>query len=409
MSREEGVPDPLLCFNHILSWYIMSRIFVTDGHWRKTLAVVRSLGRKGLEVTVGESSRVTTSFFSKYCHRRVVYPSVHRRPDDFLAFLRQELTRRTYDILIPMEEETLLLLARHKREFAPLVRLPITSYHDVIKVRDKGWLLQHALKEAIPMPQTYFVEDIKDLTAVKEVIPPPWVIKPRVSSGAYGIVYVNNEEDLPTAYQEVHRRFPFPLIQERIPQEGEAFGLAALLDKGGVVKALFAHRRLREYPVRGGPSTLRESVRHPRIEELGLRLLRSLGWYGVAMVEFKVDPRDNTPKLMELNPRFWGSLALAIQAGVDFPCLLYKMAMGEEFDPVLEYELGKRCRWLLPGDILHFLTNPRRFHLKPSFFQFRGMAYDILSQEDPLPTMGRFLTLFSLLWDGDLRRLLQRR
>jgi predicted ATP-grasp superfamily ATP-dependent carboligase len=150
-------------------------------------------------------------------------------------------------------------------------------------------------------------------------------------------------------------------------------------------------------------------VHHPQIEELGIRLLRALQWYGVAMVEFKVDPRDNQPKLMELNPRFWGSLALAIHAGVDFPYLLYKMAMGEEFDPALDYKEGVRCRWLLPGDILHFLTNPQRFHLTPSFFQFRGMAYDILSRDDPMPTVGRFLTPLSLLWDGDLRRFLKRR
>jgi predicted ATP-grasp superfamily ATP-dependent carboligase len=387
----------------------MSKVFVTDGHWRKTLAVVRSLGRRGLEVTVGESSRVATSLFSKYCSRRVVYPSVRRRPEAFLSFLRQELTGRTYDLLMPMEEETLLLLAQHREEFAPLVRLPIAPYHDIMKARDKGWLLQHASQEGIPIPRTFWVQTMADLGAVKDVIPPPWVIKPRVSSGAFGICYVEREDDLEAAYQEVHRQFPFPLIQERIPPAGEAFGLAALLDGRGQVKASFAHRRLREYPVRGGPSTLRESTHHPQIEELGIRLLQSLHWYGVAMVEFKVDPRDNQPKLMELNPRFWGSLALAIHAGVDFPTLLYKMAMGEEFDPVLEYTVGARCRWLLPGDILHFLTNPNRFHLKPSFFQFRGMAYDILSRDDPMPTAGRFLTLISLLWDGDLRRFLKRR
>jgi predicted ATP-grasp superfamily ATP-dependent carboligase len=387
----------------------MPRVFVTDGHWRKTLAVVRTLGRRGLEVTVGESSRVATSLFSKYCSRRVVYPSVRRHPQAFLTFLRQELTRRTYDLLMPMEEETLLLLAHHRDELMPLTRLPIPSYQDISKVRDKGWLLQYAFQEGIPIPRTFWVQDIADLGAVKDTIPLPWVIKPRISSGAFGIVYVEREHDLLAAYQEVHRKFPFPLIQERIPPNGEALGLAALLDRGGQVKASFAHRRLREYPVTGGPSTLRESVRHPQIEELGIRLLRSLHWYGVAMVEFKVDPRDNQPKLMELNPRFWGSLALAIHAGVDFPYLLYKMAMGKEFDPVLDYEVGTRCRWLLPGDILHFLTNPKRFHLTPSFFQFRRVAYDILSRDDPMPTVGRFLTLFSLLWDGDLRRFLKRR
>lgn len=388
---------------------VMPRVFVTDGHWRKTLAVIRSLGRRGLEVTVGESSRVATSLFSRYCSRRVVYPSAHRHPEAFLSFLRQELREINYDLVMPMEEETLLLLAQHREEFTPVARLPIPPYEAIIKVRDKGWLLRHASKEGIPIPRTFWVEALDDLGAVRDTIPPPWVIKPRVSSGSFGIAYVEREDDLAAAYHKVHSQFPFPLIQERIPSEGEAFGVSALLDQSSQTKALFVHRRLREYPITGGPSTLRESTHHPQIEELGIRLLRSLRWYGVAMVEFKVDPRDNQPKLMELNPRFWGSLALAIHAGVDFPYLLYQMAMGEEFEPVREYETGIRCRWLLPGDILHFLANPRRFQLNPSFFQFRDMAYDILSRDDPMPTLGRVLTLFSLLWNGDLRRLLKRR
>lgn len=387
----------------------MPRVFVTDGHWRKTLAVIRSLGKKGLAVTGGESSRVATSLFSKYCSRRVAYPSVRRHPKAFLAFLRRELKEVNYDLVMPMEEETLLLLAQHREELAPVDRFPMPPYEAVVQVRDKGWLLQHASQQGIPIPRTFWVENLDDLKAVKDHIPSPWVIKPRVSSGSFGIAYVEEEGDLLAAYQEVHKQFPFPLIQERIPPQGEAFGCSALMGRGGEVKARFTHRRLREYPITGGPSTLRESVRHDQIEELGIQLLRSLQWYGVAMVEFKVDPRDNQPKLMELNPRFWGSLALAIHAGVDFPYLVYKMAMGEDFDPVLEYEQGVRCRWLLPGDILHFLTNPRRFQLHPSFFQFRGMAYDIISRHDPLPTVGRVLTLFALLWDRDLRKVLKRR
>jgi len=387
----------------------MSRVLVTDGHWRKTLAAVRSLGKRGVEVVVGENSRVATSLFSKYCSQRLVYPSVRRHPEAFLSFLRQEMRDTHYDLVMPMEEETLLLLAQHREEFPPVARLPLPPYQAIALVRDKGWLLQHASQQGIPIPRTFWVKTMDDLGTIKNAIPPPWVIKPRVSSGSFGIAYVEREEDLPDAYRRVHSQFPFPLIQERLPVEGEAFGCSALLDKGSRVKALFVHRRLREYPITGGPSTLRESVRHPRIEELGIRLLQSLNWHGVAMVEFKVDPRDNEPKLMELNPRFWGSLALAIHAGVDFPYLLYRMAMGEEFAPIVDYKVGVRCRWLLPGDILHFIQNPERFRLKPSFFQFRGIPDDILSYDDPLPIVGAFLTLFSLLWDKDLRRFLKRR
>ena len=165
------------------------------------------------------------------------------------------------------------------------------------------------------------------------------------------------------------------------------------------------------YPIQGGPSTLREGVEHPKVMEVGLSLLKSLNWVGVAMVEFKVDPRDRIPKLMEINPRFWGSLQLAIVSGVDFPYLILKMAQQENFEPVLHYPLGRRCRWLLFGDILHFLTNPHRFHLHPPFFRFfePNTSEDIISREDPLPILGTMATFFTFLYDPEMKRFLERR
>jgi predicted ATP-grasp superfamily ATP-dependent carboligase len=114
---------------------------------------------------------------------------------------------------------------------------------------------------------------------------------------------------------------------------------------------------------------------------------------------------------MEINPRFWGSLALAIAAGVNFPYLLLRMARGEKFKPVERYTLGTKCRWLLPGDLLHFIRNPERARLQPSFFKFRGpdLAYDILSLRDPLPVLARALTPLTFLYDPDMQTRLQMR
>ena len=242
-------------------------------------------------------------------------------------------------------------------------------------------------------------------------IPIPAVIKPRISSGSFGIAYVKKREDLVPLYQKVHSRYPYPLIQEWIPDGGGAYGLSALFDEASNVKAAFVHKKLRMYPVQGGPSTLREGVEHPQVMELGLSLLKSLNWTGVGMVEFKMDPRDGIPKLMEVNPRFWGSLELAIISGVDFPYLMLKMARGEIFEPILHYPVGRRCRWLLFGDILHFLTNPQRFHLKPSFFHFfePDTSYDIISKNDPLPVLGSVATFFTFLYDPEMKRFLERR
>ena len=237
------------------------------------------------------------------------------------------------------------------------------------------------------------------------------MIKPRISSGSFGIVYVKKKEDLVSSYQRVHQRYPFPLVQEYIPDGGGTFGFSALFDESSNIKAAFVHKKLRMYPVQGGPSTLREGVIHPHIMELGLSLLKALNWVGIAMVEFKVDPRDGIPKLMEINPRFWGSLQLAIFSGVDFPYLILKMAKGEQFEPVLQYPIGRRSRWLLFGDILHFVDNPRRFRLHPSFFRFfdQETCDDMISKDDPLPVLGAMATFFTFLYDPEMKQFLERR
>jgi predicted ATP-grasp superfamily ATP-dependent carboligase len=310
-----------------------------------------------------------------------------------------------------MEEETLLLLARHQSEISKYTYLLIPDLKKIEFVRDKRNLIQFAETQGIPVPKTFYSPPSLTL--------PPWgggegegfVIKPRISSGSFGIAYLKRRKDLIPLYQKVHAKYPFPLIQEWIPDGGGVFGLSALFDEVSNVKAAFVHRKLRMYPVQGGPSTLREGVHHPQVMELGLSLLKSLNWRGVAMVEFKVDPRDGIPKLMEVNPRFWGSLQLAIASGVDFPYLILRMAQGENFEPVLHYTVGRRSRWLLFGDILHFLSNPHRFHLRPSFFHFfePNTTYDIISKEDPFPILGAMATFFTFLYDPEMKRFLEKR
>ena len=407
-------------------------VLVTDGHWRKTLALVRSLGGKGVRVTVGERTFLNTSFFSKYCSRRIVYPSPRRYPDQFIEFIVKEIKKNHYECLFPMEEETLLLLAKHQSEISKYTYLLIPDLKKIEFVRDKGNLIQFAETHGIPTPKTshfplsLFPSPLRgegrvgvprhqgekvNLELDFDSIPIPAVIKPRISSGSFGIAYVKRREDLVPLYQRVHERYPFPLIQEWIPDGGGIFGFSALFDGASNMKAAFIHRKLRMYPVQGGPSTLREGVEHPQIMELGFSLLKSLNWKGVAMVEFKVDPRDGIPKLMEVNPRFWGSLHLAVVSGVDFPYLILKMARGERFEPVLHYTVGKHCRWLLFGDILHFIKNPNRFHLRPSFFHLfePDTSYDIISKEDPLPVLGAMATFFTFLYDPEMKRFLERR
>jgi predicted ATP-grasp superfamily ATP-dependent carboligase len=310
-----------------------------------------------------------------------------------------------------MEDETTSIFSQYRSDLTSMTYLPVPYFETFKRARHKDRTLKLAEQIGIPIPKTWYVEDLSQIAKLKDHLPYPVVIKPKIGSGAIGIHYPKNPREFVDRYTRVHRISPYPLIQDRIPVNGISYGASFLMDENGRVKASFVHRRIREYPVSGGASTLRESIRHDDIRDMGLSLLKALDWSGVAMVEFKVDPRDNTPKLMEINPRFWGSLALAVDAGVNFPYLMYRLSLGENFRPVEHYQIGKRCRWLLPGDILHFIRNPQRRKLMPHFFRFgdANTTYDILSLGDPLPSLARILTPLTFLYNKDMKQRLRKR
>ncbi|MEQ8169012.1 MAG: ATP-grasp domain-containing protein [Candidatus Eremiobacterota bacterium] len=384
----------------------MSGVFVTDGKWHKTLAVVRSLGKHGIKVSCGESTRLACALFSNYCNRKIRYPSVKSEPVKFIEFLMEELEKNKYSVLFPMEEDTINLILNNIDVLSGKISIPLVNKNILSLAINKEKLMRFASSIGIPCPETYSIKTLSDINTLKNKIKYPVVIKPKESSGSKGVIYINNEHELEREYIKVHSVFPFPLIQERIPPGGEAIGVSAIFNKESKLVASFTHRRIREYPVTGGASTLCESCHRPSVEALAIELLKKLNWFGVAMVEFKVDPRDKTPYLMEINPRFWGSLQLAIYSGIDFPYLLYKVARNEEIPEIKDYKIGARFRWILPGDILNFISNPNRLTLKPGFFNFfsKDTTHAIFSREDPLPVIGTILTGLTFLYDKNMRK-----
>lgn len=389
----------------------MSRVLVLDGMWNKSLAAVRALARRGLEVTAGEYTRWATALFSKHCSERFIYPSPLTRPAVFLHDLEKKLETGKYDVVFPMEWTTQSLLAdpETRSRLERFVRIPFGDSSVAALLNDKSFVMRKAETLGIATPRTWHPLSVDDVREIAGELSYPLLIKPRSSSGSRGILPVADSQDLLAAYLRVHAQYPLPILQERIPSGGESLGVCVLLNAASEVRATFAYRKIRQYPMQGGPSTLRESIRHDGIAAAAARFLQSVKWTGVAHLEFMVDPRDGIPKLLEVNPRFWGSLALAVEAGVDFPYLLYRMAMDGDIAPAADdYPAGIVCRWLLPGDLLHFMANPDRFRMTPGFFDFR-VKDDILSLSDPLPVLGRVLSLFPLMSDPDMRKLISRR
>ena len=380
----------------------MPAVLLLDGLWNKTVAAARSLGKRGYRVSVGERTRFAPALFSRYCSRRFLHPSPTTSPDAFLDALEKELRIVGYDVLLAMEFGTQVLVARNRRRLGN-TRFPFASAELAIRVQDKGELASFASAHGVECPATFRPEGPGDVLGMASHLPYPLLIKPRLSSGGRGIVRVETPSQLRKEYPKVHAVHPSPILQEFLPPGGAALGVGVLMNFSSEPRATFAYLRLREYPVGGGPSTVRESVRDEALCRTTERLLSALGWTGVAMAEFKVDPRDGRPKLLEVNPRFWGSLHHAILSGVDFPHLLCRMAIDGDVPPLREYRVGVRSRSLIHGDFMHFVRNPERFHLHPRFLDL-SIPDDLLSTSDPWPVVGRVATLIPAIYDRELRK-----
>ena len=377
-------------------------VLLTDGDQRATLAVARSLGRAGIPVVVAEERESSIAGASRFCFRRLRYPSPLQDPVGFQACVLEHVARGGYDMVVPMTDITTLLLSPVRDRLETHVRLPMAPSSAQAQANDKREMMLAATRVGIGTPATYMLHEDDDLAKVAANLEYPVVLKPRfsrfLSEGrwVFGRVrYVHDPGELQAQYRELHAQIPCPLVQEKI--EGDGSGVF-LLVWNGVLKAAFCHRRLREKPPSGGVSVLRESapLDQPLLEK-SLALLRAIGWNGVAMVEYKIDRRDGEAKLMEVNGRFWGSLQLAIDAGVDFPVMLYRLAKGEDVPPQLDYRVGVKSRWLL-GDLDHLLIRWRHpaeanglpGSLLSALLQFlkfhqRDTYYEVFKFDDPGP------------------------
>lgn len=343
----------------------MMRVLVLDANQRSALATTRSLGRRGIPVIAADEAGGSLAAASRYCQETLTYPSPYSNPDAFVGALQAALSARSVGLVLPMTEVTTELLLRHRNELGG-VALPFGPLEAFERLNDKRKLGELARALGLPTPRTFPVESLGALPAVADVVNFPVVLKPYRSRIPTGSGWVSGEvryarsarELLAVADSQIpFRAHPF-LVQEYVDGQGQ--GVFALYDRGHAI-TFFAHRRLRERPPSGGVSVVSESVSlDPNLREMAKRILDHVGWHGVAMVEFKVTP-EGPAYLMEVNPRFWGSLQLAIDAGVDFPWLLYQMAAGALPCPANGYRTGIRTRWLL-GDLDHLYLRLRDEH-----------------------------------------------
>ncbi len=325
-------------------------VVVADGQLNTSLCVARSLHRAGYRVVAAGTATWSTGALGS---ASVVYsvrvpPGETRYPDAIVTLARREGAVA----ILAHFEQTVLALRSLLGGNAPVVVGPAPEHLELCA--RKSSVIEAARRAGVPVPSTEVVDASLSASALEAAVRSlverhGWPLFAKADT-EHGIppgldsryVVVETEAHLPRLAAFVQARGRV-LLQERIA--GTGCGIAGLFVRG-TPACTGGHVRLRETHASGGASTYCES----RIVADALRsartLMEALAWNGVAMVEFKL-PEHGPPVLMEVNPRFWGTLPLYVRAGADVPLAALELALHGRAPPPRPFQEGRRMRFLL--------------------------------------------------------------
>ena len=355
----------------------MESVIVTDVRYRMSLPVIRSLGRKGFHITATERTVCKKGselgFYSKHTAETAYISDAEENPAQFVSDLKKLSEKQAErPVIIPVGITSLLAMCVRRDEITEFADAALPSLSSIELANDKSRLIPFAESIGVPVPETTFLKENETVEELSVRISYPAVIKLPAGemlglSPDERYKIVTDKDEFLKSYPEFAKHGGDILVQQYIT--GDGYGVSAVFGKNHEPLEIFCHHRLREYPASGGPSCFCESADLPELADYAIRLLRALDWEGVAMVEFKGSPETGF-YLMEINPRFWGSSALAPNSGCNISYALCRAARGEEapaytsFKP--NYKVGHRMRFLLQ-DLLSFPAYLRRSKNKIKF------------------------------------------
>jgi protein-tyrosine-phosphatase/predicted ATP-grasp superfamily ATP-dependent carboligase len=408
------------------------RILVTDAHKLAGLGAVRSLGRAGHHVIAGYSDgdEKPAGAWSRYWSSESCYPSPRLHHFEFRDWLVDKARRGLFDGILPVVESSIVGVASVRRQLPGdfLTILPSDSALEYTLSKYRS--TQKALSLGILCPRTLFISD--------GIPPKEWYRN--LSSLRFPVIIKTDNYLAPGGTYELGRNFIVPdlaaanrilcglefkptriIAQEVIPGGGTG---AFLLRFDGKTHLRFAHRRLHEVPYSGGVSSFRESIHDDELLSLSETLLNAIDYDGSAMVEFRRGALDGKPYFLEINGRLWGSLALALHCGVDFPkSLIDCYQNGAPTTKISNYRSGIKCRNIFAGELGHVLSilrakrtqglnpPPSKLGTIAKFFALSlnpTIRHDYFWWSDPLPGIVQAARITSWFTDKSIKKIVDK-
>jgi predicted ATP-grasp superfamily ATP-dependent carboligase len=367
---------------------MQEKVAVTYSWNRMAYVINQSLSRKGIKVFTGDASLINMNKFSLLGNKCFRYPGFYKSKDAFLDDLTFYLQTHAIPFLIPTHEE-IFIISKYQDQLDGIKTL-VPGFESLRIAHKKGLSSALANQLGIPVPFTAIPGSEADCTAFFRAHEKPIVLKFENSNSSKGVFYISDVHQM----EQHYGRLGEFILQEYV--RGEGYGVSMLYNNGKL-KASFSHKRLEEKLSTGGTSTVRIGVRNEMLEAWSKKILDHLSWNGVAMVEYKYDGERKKGWFIEVNPRFWGSLALPYYSGMDFPYLYYRILRDGDVDETFDYKEGITVKWLL-GGVLGFMDGIlHERQLRFRYLSLRADHFDDFSLKDPFilaGEMGYYLEKF---------------
>ena len=352
-------------------------MLVTDVHHRFGLAGLRDLGRAGLDVLSLAVARCAPGAWSRYSADWELAPDSAEDASAFFAALADVVRRRGPFVVFPSSEPTIDALIEARSELPPAALLPYPSLDSLGQLRDKRQLPDLAVGAGLLTPRKLMSATAGELAARPPLM--PFALKQVGPGGALDqkTRIVTTSAALSEILAGVPPEEPV-LVQERM--QGALVGLALVIDREYRLAARFQQVARRLWPVDAGGSALAVSVvPDDDLVRRSHRMLVDAGFWGLAHLQFIRTARGFA--LIDVNPRFYGSMPLAAASGVNLPAIWHAVVTGGDIPPMAAYRVGVHYRWL-KADLRAGWRESARAALLPTPKPKTGAIW---AADDPVP------------------------
>lgn len=365
-------------------------ILVLDGGSRQILPVLKGLHEIGCHITTINSSKLDNGYTSRYTNDRLLV-SREQYLEVYDAVLNQVKTDK-YDVVLPLSDNSMDIMTRSKKEIEQYALLPIPDREIFLKAYNKQQTMETCMDIGVPCPITK--RSTESIDTFIQKVGFPIVAKPRMACGSMGLKIVKSRDQLNDLITDGTIILEDYVLQEFIPQYGKQYNIHLFMDDDDNLATGVVTEKARWYPVDGGASCLCRTVEDVEIRTQCYKLLKEIHWRSYCEIEMIVDPRDNIPKVMEINGRASASIKIMDLVGINVAKMMLQLAFKEPISSYSEIKQDVRMR-RLSTDCLWLIQSKERFSRKPCWFSPVRTHEVVFSLKDPVPFFATGLKLLS--------------